>query len=554
MGHFKCWITVELHYDKKEHYITRILFYSRSDRSFLMGSTKRIWVDVEVANNGEDSYETMLYMTVPQSLSYVNFDRLDTSKDVPILCSAPTPSTNNTLRCDIGNPLPFHSKARLRVFFQPRYGSDFKSSYDFLIVANSTNPEDVHKRGDNLIPVSFPIRVQTDMKVFGVSDPQPVRHNASLYKKFEEKNSETEIGPEVTHVYEVKCEGPSDIEQAEVRILWPSYTLSGQHFVYLLEQPLVEGPAVCEHVDDVNPLALTLQRKGKWLARRTQQEQDYFQIHRETLSTVGSGGAGGGGGFDYETEEEILRRGQSGFFGGSRGSSSSSSRTSTTFRNTGFGTSSSSTHGISGENYAGAGSASGSNERSSTYSRHGDNVHDYSRQQQGGGGLYTGSSGYYGGGSGYYSGGGGGSYVGGTSGSDTGGSGYHHQNTSALHEYRREHSLGGGSSGGYTRTYNYSRSYSSQSEYGKSSSSSGGTGDEYQVGFSTFWIRKDRSHHIILLIAYNPFPSPHFLLLSVSFYGNVSHFMGCCYTQTFMLVATVQLHFSSLLSPIKLSF
>jgi hypothetical protein len=47
---------------------------------------------------------SMMYMTVPSGLSYVNFEKkTDPRKDIPILCSAPSPSTNNTLKCDIGN-------------------------------------------------------------------------------------------------------------------------------------------------------------------------------------------------------------------------------------------------------------------------------------------------------------------------------------------------------------------------------------------------------------------------------------------------------------------
>lgn len=115
-----------------------------------MGSTERIWVDVEAYNNGEDSYESMMHMTVPQGLSYVNFQRMDTDprKDIPILCSAPTPS-NPTLKCDIGNPLPTYATAKFRVFFQPRYGSEVKSSYEFYVTINSTNPEEMYAKGDN---------------------------------------------------------------------------------------------------------------------------------------------------------------------------------------------------------------------------------------------------------------------------------------------------------------------------------------------------------------------------------------------------------------------
>jgi len=259
-----------------------------------MGSTNRIWVEVDVYNNGEDSYESMLYMTVPKGLSYVNFDRLDTSKDVPILCSAPTASSNNTLKCDIGNPLPTYSKAHFRLYFQPRYGSEVKSSYDFYVVANSTNPEETYAKADNARVISMPIRVQTDMKVVGASHPQPVRHNASQFAQYaqKEKNEEADVGPEVIHVYEVKCEGPSDIANAEVTILWPSYTLTNKHFLYLLEQPVVEGPAECDHVDDVNPLALIIQRHNKFESYSLGSKYSTSSTHHLSLDTEESSLAG----------------------------------------------------------------------------------------------------------------------------------------------------------------------------------------------------------------------------------------------------------------------
>lgn len=355
-----------------------------------------------MANNGEDSYETQLFMRVPEGLSYVNFDRLDTSKDVPILCSAPTPSTNNTLKCDIGNPLPFHSKARFRVFFQPRPSSEFKSNYEFYVEANSTNPEDVHRQADNLIRVSFPIRVQTDMKVFGVSDPQPVRHNATQWKKFTEKNMETEIGPEVTHIYEVKCEGPSDIEEAEVVILWPSYTVNGQHLMYLMEQPMVDGPAECEHVDDVNPLALQLSRKAKWQSQRTQQQ--YYEEQRVITAQGG----------ELDTEEGVLRRTDGGYVsrgGGGLGgettysrsgssSSHSSSRTVYSGSGQGGGQGSGTTtyyQGGSGQSGGGSYSAAGgsSSSRDTVYNRvSGDNRDDYYGSRGGGGTSVVSGSGH----------------------------------------------------------------------------------------------------------------------------------------------------------------
>jgi integrin alpha 8 len=296
-----------------------------------MGSTERIYIDVEVYNNGEDSYESMMYMTVPQGLSYVNFEKTkDPRKDIPILCSAPTPSTNNTLKCDIGNPLPTYAAAKFKVIFQPRYGSEVKSSYDFDVTVNSTNPEEIYNKGDNIKGISLPIRVQTDIKVTGVSNPPTVLHNASLWKRPDEPKSEAEIGPEVFHVYVVSCQGPSHIENAEVTILWPSYVNGDQHFLYLLEQPFIEGPGECEHVEDVNPLGLTIiHRNHNSIIFRDESRVSTTVLDTEE-SLIGGGegrrGAGGAslsGGSSYSSSSSFS--GGSAAGGGSAGFSNATS-------------------------------------------------------------------------------------------------------------------------------------------------------------------------------------------------------------------------------------
>lgn len=202
-------------------------FLFRSDEAFIMGSTERIWIEIQVENNGEDSFESMLYIKVPAGLSYVTADPLDTRKDIPILCSAPTPSTNNTVRCDVGNPLPTFAKARVRIYFQTRETSDPKRSFEFTVRVNSTNPEDGYRTGDNYREIVMPIEVATDLKVFGSSKPQPLPYNVTFYQG-KAKLNESHIGPEVLHTYEVKCIGPSNIEEASVTIFWPSFTLDGE--------------------------------------------------------------------------------------------------------------------------------------------------------------------------------------------------------------------------------------------------------------------------------------------------------------------------------------
>jgi Integrin alpha len=73
---------------------------------YLLGSERRLEINVEVFNGGEDAFESMFYLTIPPGLNYINIERLGADSTVAVQCSAPSSTTNNTLRCDIGNPLP----------------------------------------------------------------------------------------------------------------------------------------------------------------------------------------------------------------------------------------------------------------------------------------------------------------------------------------------------------------------------------------------------------------------------------------------------------------
>ena len=75
-----------------------------------------------------------------------------------------------------------------------------------------------------------------------MSDPDPLRHNSSAYDiDVENIKHESEIGPELIHIYQVENKGPSDIVEAKVFILWPSFRPNGDPLLYLTSQPIIEG-------------------------------------------------------------------------------------------------------------------------------------------------------------------------------------------------------------------------------------------------------------------------------------------------------------------------
>ena len=94
-----------------------------------------------------------------------------------------------------------------------------------------------------------------------MSDPDPLTYNATAYESdLENIKHESEIGPELIHIYQVENKGPSDIEEAQVFILWPSFRPNGDPLLYLTSQPQIEGRARCEFVEDVNPYQVNVDR------------------------------------------------------------------------------------------------------------------------------------------------------------------------------------------------------------------------------------------------------------------------------------------------------
>ena len=135
-------------------------------------------------------------------MDFVNIERSDSSES-SVLCSPPTDETGYVLRCDLGNPLPAYKKAVFRILLQPNavqarenaavaaaagkfcpqkstifvwkfqrnfgifLGEKVKSSLDFYLEVNSTNPEDPAQTKDNNLAISLPIQVETDLSIRG---------------------------------------------------------------------------------------------------------------------------------------------------------------------------------------------------------------------------------------------------------------------------------------------------------------------------------------------------------------------------------------------------
>jgi len=227
---------------------------------YLLGSGKRLELEVLVENAGEDAFEATYNLQLPAGIDYIKIERIETL-EIPVHCSAPKQSNNNTLRCDIGNPLPQRKLVKFKVLLQPVTSHGMKPIYEFNMHVNSTNPENPSTNYNNKEYLSLPIWIETDLRVDGESKPKDLYYNPDNYTAVN-ITTELELGPAVTHNYTIRNQGPSDIVEAEAFLVWPAQTLSGKILMYLLEQPETSGPIACESAN-ANYLSLKVCIKRK---------------------------------------------------------------------------------------------------------------------------------------------------------------------------------------------------------------------------------------------------------------------------------------------------
>ncbi|GLV41998.1 inflated [Carabus blaptoides fortunei] len=212
--------------------------------TYLSGSEERLEIDVIVQNEGEDSFETMFYISLPRGIDYFNTEKIEGPHDIAVQC-APSEVKNTTIKCDIGNPLAKGKIIHFKVLLDPFNMEGMSPSYDFYMEVNSTNPELNTTLMDNTKKLSVDIWVKTNLSLTGWAHTPDIYFKEAQYKAGN-YSSETEIGPQIVHAYSIKNHGPSDINEALVLFLWPEETLAGDGLLYLMEQPETSSLLKCE--------------------------------------------------------------------------------------------------------------------------------------------------------------------------------------------------------------------------------------------------------------------------------------------------------------------
>ncbi|KAK3883097.1 hypothetical protein Pcinc_012561, partial [Petrolisthes cinctipes] len=243
---------------------------------YVTGSLENLELEATVQNRGEDAFQSRVWFSVPQGSTFSKYEVLgNTRTDVTPFCSiASNIDTRPEMQvvCEVGNPLPQHSKVTILLSFQPLPQLLHNiSALEFYVSATSASEESEGDARDNRVAVALPVTSRSVVDIRGISWPDgPFDYNISKYTPLSPPSTTTNpptansMGPEVVHIYEVTNLGPSPLEEVWIYLLWPSKTLDGQLLLYLLEKPIVvaerEEEVVCfgAQDDDINVLGLRI--------------------------------------------------------------------------------------------------------------------------------------------------------------------------------------------------------------------------------------------------------------------------------------------------------
>ncbi|CAD6185700.1 unnamed protein product [Caenorhabditis auriculariae] len=231
---------------------------------FLLGTTDNtMLINVTVQNGGEDSYETKLYFDVPQGFEYGGIESSD-EKTAPT-CSPTSDEPDEdgkwTFGCDLGNPLPANKVVSSVVRVTASAEKPPLAPIQIKARVNSSNEEEDHTVNDNSVTFTVPVDFKNQLSLNGKSMPEQadfIRGNKSKEEIFDDN----EIGPVVSHLFQVGNRGPSEIDAATLDIFWPSFSVDGEHLLYIITDPVVSPPnkgrCRVKQTQNVNPFNLRL--------------------------------------------------------------------------------------------------------------------------------------------------------------------------------------------------------------------------------------------------------------------------------------------------------
>ncbi|MCP9258717.1 Integrin alpha pat-2 [Dirofilaria immitis] len=224
-------------------------------KKFTVGATDQsLIINVTVANHGEDSHESQFLSQYHQALNTVR----------PLSCSPQSKVGRDdeyVFVCDIGNPLSSNSEAKFGFRLTGTKVDAANEAIEVKMSVNSSNEEAFGHDVDNSLIVRVPIEIKAQLSLVGRSTPEQLDYSIRN-RTPSDPIFDSEIGPVVSHLYQVINRGPSAISGASLDIIWPSFAEDGKHLLYLIDEPQVNDAdkVKCrvKQAENINPDSLTI--------------------------------------------------------------------------------------------------------------------------------------------------------------------------------------------------------------------------------------------------------------------------------------------------------
>ncbi|KAM8825876.1 integrin alpha-8 isoform 1-T1 [Synchiropus picturatus] len=221
------------------------------DRSELViGDDNLLMLTVSAVNRGEGAYETELHALIPPEADYIGVERRVESLS-QLNCEYKMVNDSRMVVCDLGNPMVAETQLAVGLRFSVQRLEDAGPKISFELQIHSSNKDNA---ASNLVTLNLAVTAHAQLSLRGVSHPSQVVLPFPRWEPRDKPVKEDDVGPQVTHIYELHNSGPSSIGEAELLVGWPS-RFRDEDLLYAMEL-LTDGPIHCQTNTSLNPLGL----------------------------------------------------------------------------------------------------------------------------------------------------------------------------------------------------------------------------------------------------------------------------------------------------------
>ncbi|XP_061631807.1 integrin alpha-8 isoform X2 [Phyllopteryx taeniolatus] len=225
---------------------------SMDHSELVIGDDNLVMLTITAANRGEGAYETELHVLIPSEADYIGVERRVESL-AQLNCEYKMVNDSRLVMCDLGNPMVAETELSVGLRFSVQKLEDAGPKISFELQIHSSNKDNPDS---NAVSLNLAIVAKAQVDLRGVSHPSQVVLPFPRWEPKEKPVKEDDVGPQVTHIYELYNSGPSSIREAEVEVGWPS-RFRDENLLYAMEIR-TDGPISCRPNSSLNPLGLQI--------------------------------------------------------------------------------------------------------------------------------------------------------------------------------------------------------------------------------------------------------------------------------------------------------